>query len=291
MIAPMGGGARIWAIAGCLVIAVLACAKREAPRPASRLVTIGGAVTETVFALGRGDDVVAVDTSSTFPAEAATRAQVGYQRTLSAEPILALEPGLVLATPDAGPPAALAQLRDAGVRVVVVPAAMSPAEAAARIRAIGAAIDRAEAADALAAKVARDATAARDRASGAARPRVLFLFARGGGTVMVAGRATPAAAVIELAGGAIAVDADGYAPLSAEAAVASAPEVIVVPARSLDSLGGVDGVLALPGLAPTPAGRARRVVAIDDVLVLGFGPRLAEAIDTLSRALGGGEGA
>jgi len=290
VIAPAGGGARTWAIVSVLVTAVLACTQRApTPRGRTRLVTIGGAVTEIVFALGRGDDVVAVDSTSTFPPEARSRTVVGYQRTLSAEPILALDPDLVIATADAGPPAAIAQLRAAGVPVQIVPAATSPAEAATRVRAVGTATERGEPAARLAASLERDAAAAHARAiARPARPRVLFVHARGGGSLMVAGRGTAAAAMIALAGGELAVtDHDGYRALSAEAAVAASPDVIVVSQVGLDGLGGVEGVLAQPGLAATPAGRARRVVGIDDLLVLGFGPRLPTAIDTLAAAIAG----
>jgi len=91
---------------------------------------------------------------------------------------------------------------------------------------------------------------------------------------------------VELAGGRNAVPGfAGYKPLSAEVLIAAAPEVIVVPARGLATLGGEAGLLALPGVADTPAGRARRIVAFDDLLLLGFGPRLGPAIDELARRL------
>jgi iron complex transport system substrate-binding protein len=112
---------------------------------------------------------------------------------------------------------------------------------------------------------------------------VLFIYARGGGTLMVGGTGTPAAAMIRLAAGENAVSAfDGFKPLTAEAVTTAAPDVILVPSRGLATLGGVDGLVAQPGIALTPAGKARRVVAMDDLLLLGFGPRLGSAVRELA---------
>jgi len=285
-----GGSTRAWAIATTAALAAWACARGGSGDldGAPRIVCVGGAVCETVFALGDGDRVVAVDSSTVYPPAAARLPKVGYQRTLSAEPILALDPAVVIAAAEAGPAVALDQLRAAGVRVAVMPEATTPATAAARVRSIAAALGRAAAGARLAAEVEADADAAVARARRPGRaPRALFVYARGAGTAMVSGAGTVADAMLRLAGAVNAVDGhDGFQPLSAEALVAAAPEVILVPARGLDSLGGVDGLLALPGVAATPAGRARRVVAMDDLLLLGFGPRLGAAIDELARKLG-----
>ncbi|HET9619787.1 MAG TPA: ABC transporter substrate-binding protein [Kofleriaceae bacterium] len=287
---------RALAIALCLVIGVLACTRAgraPAPAGAQRIVAIGGPVTEIVFALGRGDRVIAVDASSVFPPDVTHLPQVGYQRTLSAEPILAHDPDLVIASGDAGPPSVIAQLRAAGVRVELIPTAQTVDEAARRIVAVGAALHAEEVARTLAEHVREEAQRARERccviaggdtARRAPRVKAAVIYARGAGTVMLAGSDTPAAAMLELAGARNAVGSfSGYKPISAEALVAAAPDVIVVPSRGLASIGGEPGLLAVPGLADTPAGRAHRVVAIDDLLLLGFGPRLPAAIDELAR--------
>lgn len=259
------------------------------PAAAPRLVVVGGPVTEIVFALGAGDSVIGADTSSQFPEATAKLPRVGYQRQLASEGILGLGPTRILLTEEAGPPEAIAQLRQAGIPIVTIPGAGSIAEAAARIRAVGAAIDRVDAAEALAADVTTRAEAARARAAARApRPRALFLYARGPGTLLVGGAGSSAAALLELAGADNAGSAlQGFAPLTAEAASSAAPDVIVVPHKGLASLDGVDGVLRQPGLAQTPAGAARRVVGVDDLLALGFGPRLPEAIDHVADALRG----
>jgi iron complex transport system substrate-binding protein len=280
---------RAYAALACAGCGVLACETRgrdAAPAEAPRIVAIGGAVTEAVFALGAGAQVVAVDGASAYPPAVVALPRVGYQRALSAEGILAHAPTLVVVSHEAGPAAALEQIRAAGVRVVRVPPAQSIDAAADRIAAVAAAIDRPGAALALGVRRAAHAAHARVAPGGA---RALVIYARGAGAVMVAGADTPAAAMIALAGGCPAVRGiTGHRPLSPEVLVEAAPDVIVVPAGGMAALGGVEGLLALPGMAATPAGRGGRIVALEDQLLLGFGPRLPEAITQLSRALRAG---
>jgi iron complex transport system substrate-binding protein len=282
-----------WAVLGLGVIVVAAAgvvnARGGAPPPAGpRLVVVGGAVSETVFALGAGELVVGVDTSSVYPpAETARRAKVGYQRLLSAEGVLSLRPTQLLVGAEAGPPAALAAIRAAGVPIVEIDAPYTLEGARERVRLVAAALGRPQEGEALVARMlAEERRAADVVAAGCGRPRVLFVYARGVGSPMVSGDGTPADAMIELAGGQNAVE--GFAhfkPLTAEAALAAAPDVVLVPARALAALGGPEGVLAMPGLALTPAGRAGRVAAVDDLLLLGFGPRAGLAVEELSRQL------
>lgn len=262
--------------------------RARAPQAADlrRVVSAGGAVTEVVFALGEGGRVVGVDSSSTWP-EAATRLpQVGYLRALSAEGILALRPTLLLTTTDAGPPSALQQLRGAGVPVLDLPAAHGVDAARARIRAVAAALGREAQGRALLDALDRDLAAV--PAPPSPRRRVVFLYARGAGTLNVAGRDTAADAMLRLVGADNAVTGyEGYRPLTAESLVAAAPDVILLTARGLASMGGADAILALAGVGATPAGRARAVVAMDDLALLGFGPRLgasARELATLLRA-------
>jgi iron complex transport system substrate-binding protein len=270
------------------VLAAIACGQRAAATPdgAARLVTVGTSTTEIVHALGLGDRIVGVDTSSTYPAAAVAAAKVGYQRALAAEGLLSLRPSHVLAGDEAGPPTVLTQLRGAGVPVTIVPSALSIDGVGARIRIIASALEVAPAGDALATRVETEARAASAAAQRPVPPRALLLYARGAGMAMVAGAGTSGDAMLTLAGATnVAGSIEGYRPISAEIVLASAPDVIVAPTGSLASLGGIDGLLALPGFAGTPAGKARRVVTVDDALLLGFGPRLPEAIATLATGL------
>jgi len=253
-----------------------------------RVVSVGGSLTEIVYALGQGDRLLAVDSTSRYPEAAAVLPNVGYMRQLSAEPILALGPELVLAIEDAGPPAALDQLRDAGVPVVVVPDDYSPEGVLAKIDMVAAALGVEAAGRALHDKVAGELAAVRAAFTAVKeRPRVLFLLTISKSrTPVAAGRDTSAAGIIGLAGGVNAVDAfESYKPLSPEAAVAAAPEVLLIGERSLDLLGGMDSLLAIPEIALTPAAREKRVVVMDTLLLLGFGPRTPEAAALLGKEL------
>lgn len=261
---------------------------------AMRIVAVGASVTETLFALGVGAEVVAVDRTSVYPEAARALPRVGLPGQLSVEGVAAVRPTLVLAEAaghGAAPGTAdqaLARLESLGVAVTRLGEAPRTVEqAAARIEAIGAAVGRGDEALALAATMRREVEAAlAKRRPGA--PRVLFVYARGHRTLLVSGTGTPAHELLTLAGAENAVTAFAdFRPMSAETVIAARPELIVIPERGLESLGGLDGLLALPGLMDTPAGRARRVVAIDDLELLSFGPRLGRGLDKLVSALHG----
>lgn len=252
-----------------------------------RLVTLGGDVTEIVFALGLGECVVADDTTSDYPAAAARLDKVGYLRALNAEGVLALRPDRVIGSDEVGPPAVVDQLRAAGVHVVLVPEAHTAAGVLRKINAVAATLHQ-PAADARLQAAVRSQLKAlkKDLSSVERRVRVLFLLTVGGGSPMAAGRDTAAAGIIALAGGVNAVQRfSGYKPVSAEALAGLAPDVVLVMSDGLDTLGGKAGILSLPGVALTPAGRSRRVIAMDGSFLLGFGPRVADAARALALKL------
>lgn len=252
-----------------------------------RLVTVGGAVTETVYALGLGSEVVAVDSTSVYPETVTKLPQVGFERTLAAEGILAQHPSSLIVTSDAGPAGVIEQIRAAGVQVVVVPAEPSVEGAKRKIRAVADALGKSARGKELVEKIDAQLVTAPKAKPSAKAPKVLFIYARGGGILNVSGTGTAAHAIIEAAGGRNAVtEYQGYKPLTAEGAVTASPEIILVASRGLESIGGIGRLLAVPGIAETPAGRARRVVAIDDLKLLGFGPRTGEAVTELATEFG-----
>lgn len=246
----------------------------------SRIVAVGGPVTEIIFALGAGAQVVARDDSSLYPPEVSALESVGYVRTLSAEPVLALNPTLIIAEPDAGPPEAVEQLRASGVTFLIVPHEDSIAGVIETITTIAIALGRESEGAELIEQIEQDyATAQTLLETTESHPRVMFIYARGAGAVSVAGKNTSAATMIELAGGKNAItEYEGYQPITAEAVVAAAPDVILLMTRGLDSLGGIDGLVEQPGIAQTPAGENRRVVAVDDLYLLGFSTRTGSAV-------------
>jgi iron complex transport system substrate-binding protein len=266
-------------LAGLVALAVV----RPTRAANRRLVTLGSAITETVFALGAGGDVVAVDESSQYPRDTHELPQLGYYRQISAEGILALGPTDVLTTVEAGPDAALAQLRTAGLTVHRFDAGHGVEPALRRVQAIGDAIGAAAAAERLArAMGARFAEAERLVAADARRPRVLFVQARGSAAMSVAGAGTAADAMLTLAGTTNAAAAlRGYRPLTPEAAVAAAPDVILTTTLTVRSVGGEDAIRSAPGISLLPA----RLVVRDDLRLLGFGPRSGDEAVELVAAL------
>ena len=250
-----------------------------------RIIPLDGDVAEVVFALGLGANVVATDLSATYPPEADALPEIGYQRAISAETVASYEPTVLLATEIAGPPEALDDLRRLGYPLVILPNEASPTGAGHKIRAVAAALGvpwrGEEMADSLDAAIAEAAVPTDPGRDEAARPRVMALYVRGTVAQLVLGESANTRWLIGAAGGADVSEAMGIldnAPISAEAILAAAPDVLVVPEAGLESVGGVDGLLEIGGLGQTPAGLHRQVLAYDDQLLLGNGPRTAQML-------------
>jgi iron complex transport system substrate-binding protein len=259
---------------------------------AARIITLGGSVTEIAVALGAGDRIVARDTTSTYPDTVLSLPDVGYIRALSPENILALDPTLILAEGDAGPPAAVDVLKSAGIPFVLVPEATDPAGIAAKITAVAQALDLVAEGRVLAAQVQQGLDAATARNAAITTPkRVLFILSLQGGGVMAGGEGTEAEGIIRLAGAVNAATGfQGYKPMTDEAVLAAEPEAILMMDREGDlSISDAD-VLAQPALAATPAAQADAILRMDGMLLLGFGPRTPEAAQRLHDALYGGDG-
>jgi iron complex transport system substrate-binding protein len=255
---------------------------------ASRVATLGGAATEIAYALGAQDQVIAVDDSSFYPPEAlAEKPSVGYHRFLAAEPVLAAGPTLILGDDESGPPDVLAQLRDAGVTILLLPDPTSVEAATELIGSVGLALGREEAADEVVDQLEADLAAAAGLVAGAEEaPRVLFYFRPPGAPSMIAGAETAAGAMIELAGGEnVYPGFEGYFPMTPEGIVEIAPDVILTTDQSLREVGGLEGLRAEPGVAETPAAANDRIVSMEDLYLLGFGPRTGQAIADLARLI------
>jgi iron complex transport system substrate-binding protein len=252
---------------------------------ASRIVSLGGDVTETIYAIHAESELAAVDSTSTWPDAARKLPDVGYVRQLSAEGVLALRPDLILATHDAGPASVMTQLRDAGVRIETLPASRSADDIESKIRTIGRLTRHDKEADALASRVASEfASLATAVAAMPSHPRAVFLMSTGQGSPMAAGAETAADRAIVLAGGInAAAGISGYKAVSPEALVAMRPDAIVLMKEREEAVGGIDGVLRMPGVSDTPAGKARRVYFVEGQALLGFGPRTPVAASELQR--------
>lgn len=273
-----------------LLVAVMAAgvAPRTPAATAPRVVCIGGALTEIVYRLGAGDFLVGTDTTSLYPEAAQKTAKVGYARQLSSEGVLSLRPTVVIAGAEAGPPTAIEQLRGAGVRLVRGATGHDFDTLLANVRLVAYALDRRTEGEALAVQLRAQWHDVRERVRRASdAPRVLFVLSHVANNVQVSGHGTAAHALIEAAGGANAMAGfTGYRPLTAEAVVGAAPQAILTTTQGVQTLGGEGRLLAQPGLALTPAARARRVFARDGLYLLGWGPRVPQAVRELAAYLG-----
>jgi iron complex transport system substrate-binding protein len=254
----------------------------------SRVATLGGVFTETAYALGAQDQVAAVDASSFYPPEAlAEKPNFGYYRFLSAEPVLAQAPSLIIGNEETGPPEVVAQLRDAGVPILLLPDNNDVQAARDLITTLGTIFGKEDGAAELIATLDADVTAAEELITQAtSRPRVLFILQPPEAPTLVAGGDTAAGSMISLAGGENIYPGFGsYIPMTPEGIVEIAPDIILTTDASLERLGGREAFLAAPGIAQTRAAQAGRVVSMEDLYLLGFGPRTGRAIADLARLL------
>jgi len=254
----------------------------------SNVATLGGVFTETVYALGAQDHIGAIDASAFYPPEALTdKPNFGYYRFLSAEPVLAQGPSLIIGNEETGPPEVVAQLRDAGVPILLLPDNNDVQAARDLITTLGTIFDRGARAEELIAQLDADVAAAEDLVAGATdSPRVLFILQPPEAPMLVAGAVTAAGSMIELAGGTnVYPGFPSYIPMTPEGIVETAPDVILTTTRSVERLGGWDAVLEHPGIAQTPAADNDRIVVMDDLYLMGFGPRTGQAIADLALLL------
>ena len=259
----------------------------------TRIVSLWGNLTEIVYGLGLGESVVGRDISATFP-EASNLPLVTRAHDVSAEGVLSLKPTLVLASKDnSGPSTALDHIRNVGVPVVVFDDPSSVEDIIPRIHAVAEALGIPAAGDSMAGQVRQELTAIEAVAPHPAdAPKVAFLYLRGqAGVYLLGGPKSGADSMIAAVGGIDAGTALGlsvpFTPITSEALAKAAPDVILMTRSGLESVGGVDGLVDIPGIAQTPAGKNRRVITMDDALLYSFGARTPEALRTLITLLYG----
>ena len=252
----------------------------------TRIVSLFGDITEILYALGVEDFIVGVDVSSVYPEAAQDLPDVGFAGALNAEGILGLAPTIVIGggIVAPGPVGVLEQLEQAGVEVLVLPELVGLDSPAIKIRTIGAAIGIPQRAEALALEVEQAIELAKptpDPDGEEIELKVLFVYLRRGGIQLVSGAGREAETIITASGGVdagAAIGIEGWQPLSPEALLSINPDVYLVMQLGYDAVGGVEGMLAIPGMAETEAGKHSRVIVMEDILLLGFGPRMAETI-------------
>ena len=253
-----------------------------------RVVVAGGVITEVIYALGLQDRIVGVDSTSQFPATALKdKANVGYVRALSAEGVLSLKPTLIMLIDGAGPPDAVSLLAESGVKIARITDGLTAEGVASKIAAIGTAIGAAAPAERLAAQTrARFEELATLRAAITKKRRVLFVLSLQNGRALVGGRNSSADGIIALAGGInVAEGIEGYKPMTDEAIAAAAPDMILMMRNSSAHNTTPDELFAMPAFAQTPAANGKRLVHMDGLYLLGFGPRTPMAARDLMAAI------
>lgn len=256
-----------------------------------RIVSVGGSITETIYFLGRQNLLVGSDTTSSYPDAAKELPKVGYMRNLSVEGVLSLEPTMLLLEEGSGPPVALDSLRSVGLRIEQIADAMTIQGVLDKIQHVAALVDAGPEGEALARSVRLRAQAIGETVGRVtSRPTVLFLFDVKDGALLTAGRNTSVEAIVGLSGGKLVFDEfEGFRPVTAEAVQHADPDFILLMRHVSERLGGAEAVAGLPVLSHLRAARDQRVVDVDGLLLLGFGPRTPDAVQTLASRLHGEE--
>ncbi|MEQ9265748.1 MAG: ABC transporter substrate-binding protein [Balneolaceae bacterium] len=253
---------------------------------ATKIITIGGSISETVYALGHGNRVIATDASTTFPPSVFTLPRVPYVRNLTSEGILSLSPTLILSSDDANPASAIQQIRDAQVDILLIEEDESLEGVIKKLEIIGKVLGAEDKAlEIIEENQSKYATAENLRSDFSTKPTVMFVLAvRGGSSFMIGGKNTGASKMIELAGGINAFDSfEGYKTATNESILAANPDFILVMQSRYDEIS--DGISNTPGVNLTVAAQKNQVIGMDGNLLLGFGPRFGSAILDLMKRI------
>ena len=241
-----------------------------------RIISLGGTLTEIVYALGEGEKVVGVDMSSIYPQAATKVEQLGYRQNISLEGIISLKPDLILASSKMVTPDLLSQLKKLKLNVISVKEEDSFESAREKITLIAKTLNHQDKGKALISKIDADLTELK-KINAQGTKKVIFIYARGGNRVYLSGNDTPAHKMIELSGVTNAFDqVKGFKPITSESLVMSNPQAIIMLKSGAESL--KDGVWSIKGLDQTIAGKNKKLILADDSAFLGFGPRSSEVL-------------
>ena len=245
---------------------------------AQRIITAGSSSSEIVCALGHCDDIVATDRTSTYPEKLQNLPSIGYRNSIGAEGIISQRPDLVILEEEYVKEALVEQLESTDIKTVVVAQDRTWESTRERIQAIATALGEEAAGQQLITNMQSELDELAELvASTEARPTVLGVYARGAGSMQVGG-SNSAFSLLELAGTKNAVpEIDGFKPLNTESLIRANPDYILLFSSGLQSVGGVDGVLDITGVAQTTAGKQHQIIAMDGVKLTNWGPRLPEA--------------
>ena len=257
-----------------------------------RIVCLSKHLTEMVFALGKGHDIVAVDLSSTYPDSAKLLKTVGYHRALSPESIIAMNPELVIHSNDIGPENVLPQITNAGLNIKLFGGANTIDSAKLLLKDLGNFFGEDAKADSIIKKMDNDLAIAADSLKAlnlVDTPKVMIIhFGRANNVYFVmSGRNGVGDKMIKMAGGKTAIyDAKGARQISAEAVATANPDIIIATDFGFDQMGSMDKFIdGVPGVALTNAGKNKRIVRFEEHDLVYFGPRSGENILKLMKLL------
>lgn len=251
-----------------------------------RIVALANGSAEIIAALGFRSSIVGRDIASTTPElKGIPIVTSGHQ--VIAEKVISLKPTIVIVDASVGPRSALDAIRSAKIKVESIPEAWNLADIKNKVDQIGVLLNesiRAKSFDQLVSKAISDA-----KSSIGWKPKVAFLYLRGPSSIyLIGGPGSGADSLINSLGG-IDIGAKNlknpFNTLTSEALVKSNPDVILVMTKGLQSVGGESGLLALPGVSQTNAGKAKRFLIVDDSLLLSFGPRTPSLMVKMAKAL------
>ena len=264
-----------------LLIGLLSLACVFSAQSADRLVVAGGSLSELIYAMGIGNRVVGVDETTSYPPETAALPHIGYWKQLSSEGILSLHPDSFITWQDAGPQIVLDQLRAQKVNVVTLPRVPATVEQMyANIRELAQTLRIPEQGEALVNRLHQRLDRVQHSVAAKNAPvKAMFILSAGGSAPQVAGKGSVADAIMTLAGAQNVATHAQYKSYSAESLIAANPEVLVVTSQMVD--GGLARLSAIAGITHTAAWKNQRIVAVDQALILGMGPRVADAVEAL----------
>lgn len=244
-----------------------------------RIITAGSAITETVCALGDCDKIVASDRTSLYPESIQKLPSIGYRGSINAEGIVSLKPTLIIAEKDYVKDEVLAQLTAGGIKLLVIDRKMSVEDTKRYIGQIAEVLNRQAEGKKLIAEIDADLNEAKQLLKKTqTTPKVMSVYNRGTSTISIAGKETFGNIINYVGAQNVFTTVEGYKPLNTEALIAGNPEYLITTSYGLESIGGMDGFLKIPGVAQTTAGKKKQIVAIETLSLTNFGPRIGKAI-------------
>lgn len=257
-----------------------------------RIVCLSKHLTEMVFALGKGHDIVAVDLSSTYPDSAKLLKTVGYHRALSPESIISMEPDLVIHSNDIGPENVLPQITKAGLNIKAFGGANTIDSAKLLLKELGKFFGVENKADSIIKKMDAGIAIATDTIKAmnvhdSLKVMIIHFGLRNNNYFVMSGRNGVGDKMLRLAGASVALyDGKGSREMSAEAVALANPDVIVATDFGFDRMGGMDKFITdVPGVSLTNAGKNKRIVRFEEHDLIYFGPRTGENLIKLVHLL------